>query len=123
MANINALATEALKLGTTDNVFVQHGELFTELCARWIQSGAETEAKVAAFGRLLPLAPHLAEHVEQFLAHHSNSPIVGPDLSAASRDATAIRDSDLVEVLLGTFRLLSYDCRNFANYRIILPRR
>jgi len=114
--NINALATEALKPTTTDDIFLHHGALFTELCARWIQSGAETEAKVAAFGRLLPLAPHLAEHVERFLAHHSNSPILGSDRLSASRDATAIRDSDLIEVLLGTFRLLSYDCKNFANY-------
>jgi midasin len=115
--NINALASEALKPGSTDDLFVQYGELFTELCARWIQSGAETEAKVAAFGRLLPLAPHLAEHVERFLAHNSNSPIIGPQDSAASGNATpSTRDSDLVEVLLGTFRLLSYDCRNFARY-------
>ncbi|KAI0577697.1 MDN1 AAA ATPase containing von Willebrand factor type A (vWA) domain protein [Pyrenophora tritici-repentis] len=116
MVNISALAKEALKPGTTDDIFVQHTGLFTELCARWIQSGAETEAKVAAFGRLLPLAPHLAEHVERFLAHHSNSPIVGSGLSTASRDATVIRDSELTEVLLGIFRLLSHDCRNFAKY-------
>jgi midasin len=115
--NINALATEALKPGSTDDLFVQYGGFFTELCARWIQSGAETEAKVAAFGRLLPLAPHLAEHVERFLAHNSNSPIIGPQPSAASQNATPpTRDSDLVEVLLGTLRLLSYDCRNFVRY-------
>ncbi|RMZ67921.1 midasin (AAA ATPase) [Pyrenophora seminiperda CCB06] len=113
--NIDALATEALKPGTTDDIFVRHGGLFTELCARWIQSGAETEAKIAAFGRLLPLAPHLAEHVERFLAHHSNSAIIG-FLSSSSGDETDIPDSDLVEALLGVFRLLSYDCRNFANY-------
>ena len=114
--NTNALATEALKPGSTDDIFVQHGGLFTELCARWIQSGAETEAKIAAFGRLLPLAPHLAEHVERFLAHHSNSPIIASEFSPASKDLNAIQDPDLTEVLLGTFRLLSYDCRNFANY-------
>ena len=119
MANINALASEALKPGSTDDLFVQYGGLFTELCARWIQSGVKTEAKVAAFGRLLPLAPHLAEHVERFLAHNSNSPIIGPRNSVASQNAifpTRDSDSDLVEVLLGAFRLLSYDCRNFARY-------
>jgi midasin len=117
MVNINALATEALKPGSTDDLFAQYGGLFTELCARWIQSGAETEAKVAAFGRLLPLAPHLAEHVERFLAHNSNSQIIGPQNLAASQNAIPpTTDSDLVEVLLGTFRLLSYDCRNFAKY-------
>jgi midasin len=114
MVDINALATEALKPGSTDDIFGQHDGLFTELCARWIQSGANTDAKVAAFGRLLPLAPHLAEHVERFLTHTSNSPVIG---SKASSDATReTQDSDLAEVLLGTFRLLSYDCKNFTQY-------
>ncbi|KAF1937408.1 midasin [Clathrospora elynae] len=115
--NISAFAAEALKPAFTDALFVLHGELFTELCARWIQSSAETEAKVSAFGRLLPLAPHLAEHVERFLAHVSNSPIIASQTPAASQNAfPPIRDSDLIEVLLGSFRLLSYDCRNFAKY-------
>ena len=114
MVNINALVTEALKPGSTDDIFVQHGGLLTELCARWIQSGAKTDAKVAAFGRLLPLAPHLAEHVERFLSHTSDSPVIGSN--ASNHATTAIQDSDLIEVLLGTFRLLSYDCKNFTHY-------
>ncbi|RAR03021.1 midasin [Stemphylium lycopersici] len=115
--NINALATEALKPGSTDDIFVQHGGLLTELCARWIQSGAESEAKVAAFGRILPLAPHLAEHVERFLEHSSNSSIVGSWTREESQRSVPVpRDSDLVQVLLGTFRLISFDCKNFSPY-------
>ncbi|KAH7408502.1 hypothetical protein DE146DRAFT_675536 [Phaeosphaeria sp. MPI-PUGE-AT-0046c] len=60
-ADIQQLATEALKPGSTDDLFVQYGGLFTEFCARWIQNCAE-------------------------------------------------------KLLLGTFRLLSFDCRNFAKY-------
>ncbi|KAI4935110.1 uncharacterized protein J4E92_002397 [Alternaria infectoria] len=114
MVDINTLATEALKPESTDDILVQHGSLLTELCARWVQSGSKTDAKVAAFGRLLPLAPHLAEHVERFLAHTSDSPIIGSISSIEIMSATS--DVDLVEVLLGTFRLVSYDCKNFTNY-------
>ena len=117
MVSISVLAAEALNPGTTDAVFVQHAGLFTELCARWIQSDTDTEAKIAAFGRLLPLAPHLAEHVERYLTHSSNSQLVGSQDSASSANGlTLTREADLLEVLLGIFRLLSYDCRNFAKY-------
>ncbi|KAL1603277.1 AAA ATPase midasin [Nothophoma quercina] len=113
MANINALATEALKPGSTDDIFVQYQGLLAEVCARWIQSGAQTEEKIAAFGKILPLAPHLAEHVERFLAHVSQSPYFGSKTSGRS---TGSADLHSVELLLGAFRLLSYDCRTFAQY-------
>lgn len=113
MANINALATEALKPGSTDGLFVQYDSLYTELCARWIQSGAQTEEKIAAFGRVLPLAPHLSEHVERFLAHVSQSPYLG---SQHQQSSNFTANTDIVEFLLGAFRLLSHDCRTFAQY-------
>jgi midasin len=117
MANIKQLATEALKPGSTDDLFIQYDGLFTELCARWIQNDAQTGAKIAAFGRLLSLAPHLAEHVERFLAHVSSSPIIGSQASETSETISSItQEADLLECLLGTFRLLSYDCRSFAKY-------
>jgi midasin len=111
MANIEQLATEALKPGSTDDLYVQYGGLFTELCARWIQNDVESGSKIAAFGRLLPLAPHMAEHVERFLQHVSNSPIIGSQASASS-----FTEPEILQSLLGTFRLLSFDCRSFAKY-------
>lgn len=111
MANISALATEALKPGSTDSLFVQYERFFAEICASWIQSGVQTEEKIAAFGRILPLAPHLAEHVERFLAHASQSPLFASQNSNGSN-----KNSDHAEVLLGAFRLLSYDCRTHAQY-------
>ncbi|KAF2821352.1 midasin [Ophiobolus disseminans] len=117
MANINQLASEALKSASTDNLFVQYGGLFTELSARWIQNGEDTEVKIAAFGRLLPLAPHLAEHVQRFLEDGAESPLVGSQTSPSSGYALAQQpESDLLEFLLGIFRLLSFDCRNFAKH-------
>jgi midasin len=117
MANIDQLATEALKPGSTDDLFVQYDGLFTELCARWIQDGAETGSKIAAFARILPFASHLAEHVERFLQSVSISPIIGSHASTSSKDVSALTsESELLESLLATFRLLSYDCQSFAKY-------
>ncbi|OAL48241.1 midasin [Pyrenochaeta sp. DS3sAY3a] len=117
MVDMEALARDALKPDATDDIFVQSGDLFTEFCARWIQSNTETESKIAAFGRILPLAPHLAEHVERFLARVSNSSILGSQESGSPGDALALAEElELVEILLGAFRLLSYDCRDFAKY-------
>lgn len=114
LVDIDTLATEALNPGLTEDLFIRYGSLFTELAARWIQSGVQTSAKVAAFGRLLPFAPHLAEHVERFLQHISDSPIVGSQNAVSS--GNGIEDSDLLETLLGTFRLLSFDCTSFARH-------
>ncbi|KAJ4363471.1 AAA ATPase midasin [Neocucurbitaria cava] len=115
--NINSLAIQALNPASTDEHFVRYGGLFTELCARWIQSGVETEAKIAAFGRILPLAPYLAEHAERFLAYNSKSPIAGSeDSSLSENDLGLTKESHLAEVLLGVFRLLSFDCSNFVKY-------
>jgi midasin len=117
MVNIEQLATKALKPGFTDDLFIQFDGLFTELCARWIQNGSETGSKIAAFARILPLAPHLAEHVERFLQSVSISPIIGSHASTSSTDAISLTsDFDLIESLLATFRLLSYDCQSFAKY-------
>lgn len=117
MADTEQLAREALKPGCTDDLFIQYGELFTELCAWWIQNSAESGLKIASFGRLLPLAPHLAEHVERFLRDVSDSPIVGPLESPPPQSSASLtRESELIETLLGIFRLLSYDCRSFAKY-------
>ncbi|KAJ8113010.1 hypothetical protein OPT61_g4755 [Boeremia exigua] len=114
MANITALATQAVKPASTDDLFVQYHGLFAEVCARWIQSGAQTEEKLAAFGRILPLAPHLSEHVERFLAHVSQSAYFGAQNQQIPTDLVA--SSHILEPLLGAFRLVSYDCHTFAQY-------
>ncbi|PVI05602.1 midasin [Periconia macrospinosa] len=115
--SFDALAHEALKPRATDALFVQYERLFVEVCAKWIQSGIESEAKIAAFGRILPLAPHLAEHVERFLATVSTSSILGSLAANPSGNSYLnISESELLEVLLGTFRLLSFQCRDFARH-------
>jgi midasin len=113
-ADFNVFAAQALNPKRTNEIFVNYGSLFVEVCARWIVSGENSESKIAAFGRILPLAPHLAEHAEHFLSSVSQSPILG--LRASRQDLSRSQESELLPVLLGTFRLLSFDCRNFTKH-------
>ncbi|ORX92053.1 hypothetical protein BCR34DRAFT_608897 [Clohesyomyces aquaticus] len=112
-----SLAADALIPKFTDDVFVRFPGLFVEICARWIADGSLSEAKIAAFGRILPLAPQLAEHAEHFLATCSQSQIIGSRGQELDQgDLSSFQDGDLCRVLLGVFRLLSLDCRTFAKY-------
>jgi midasin len=115
--DIEALSRDALDLRKTDDLFVQYRSLFVEICARWIVSDAKSEVKIAAFGRILPFAPYLAEHMEKFLASKSQSSIIGTQHLGSSTDPlTTASELDICQVLLGTLRLLSFDCRSFAKY-------
>ncbi|KAF2714594.1 midasin [Pleomassaria siparia CBS 279.74] len=111
------LAYEALKPNQTDDLFVQYEGLFVEVCARWNSSGNDSEAKIAAFGRIAPLAPYLAEHLETFLQSASQSPIFGSQKTGASKGTVSEnKQPSLCHVLLGVFRLLSLDCRNLSKH-------
>lgn len=112
--NVDALATAALDANRTDDVFARNERVFVEICALWIGSGFESGRKIAAFARVLPFAPYLAEHVERFLTANSTSSILGH--GAKKQDTSGLKSSELVVELLGAFRLLSYDCRNFERY-------
>ncbi|KAH7076116.1 hypothetical protein FB567DRAFT_535490 [Paraphoma chrysanthemicola] len=116
MVHIEALASEALSPARTDQLFVEHQGLFPELCARWLYSDGRIEDKVAAFGRILPLAPHLAEHVERFLQAVPALPILGPQGSSTDTALSGAHEANISSLLLGTFRLLSYDCSSFAQH-------
>ncbi|KAF2015300.1 P-loop containing nucleoside triphosphate hydrolase protein [Aaosphaeria arxii CBS 175.79] len=114
MANYHELAAAALDPLRTDEIFSQNSELFAEVCARWISSGSNSVFKIAAFGRILPLAPHVAEHVERFLATCSQTPILGSQESDLS--VSNLQKPDLLQLLLGTFRILSFDSIGISRY-------
>jgi midasin len=113
-ASIDELATGALDPRQTDTVFVQFEGLFVEICARWIASGSDSERKISAFGRIIPLAPHLTGHVERFLSTSSTSKVLGP--RTPTQDPSGSGYVDLLLDLLGTFRLLSFDCSSFSRF-------
>ncbi|KAF2736187.1 midasin [Polyplosphaeria fusca] len=105
------LTAEALRPEKTDDLFLEQKELFVEISARWISSDLPPEVKIAAFGRILPLAPYLAEHVEMLLAAQADLPTTGRDSSGTISDEIFLRES-----LLGFFRLLSFDCLGFSKF-------
>lgn len=109
-----ALATESLDSRYTDDLFIQYESLFAEVCARWISSGQNSGAKILAFSRIIPLAPYLAEHAERFLKSNSQSSIFGSH--GVQHDLSDPKVSDILPDLLGVFRLLSFNCLDFARY-------
>lgn len=114
-ASPSSLTTEALDPKITDTLFIRYEPLFVDICARWLMQDANTSAKIAAFGRVVPLAPHLAEHAEKFLSQFSAGDFLGP-ISTTLTHAESLPENELCEVLLGTFRLLSFENSTFAKY-------
>ncbi|KAF2497757.1 P-loop containing nucleoside triphosphate hydrolase protein [Lophium mytilinum] len=109
MASPVVLAVEALNSKATDTIFLEYEHLFVDICARWISSESQVSAKLAAFGRTIPFAPHLAEHVEYFLTKTYTEGFLGPA-------SDSITEGELCELLLAVFRLLSFDDPDFAKY-------
>ncbi|KAL5417777.1 hypothetical protein PMIN06_004114 [Paraphaeosphaeria minitans] len=110
------LTRQSLVPGRTEDLFVEHDFLFVEVCTRWMSAEVTPELELAAFGRILPLAPHLAEHAERF-ARSPQVPFLGAQLAGIKRrDVGHVSEHELCQALLGWFRLMSFDCRNFAKH-------
>ncbi|KAF2112738.1 hypothetical protein BDV96DRAFT_580311 [Lophiotrema nucula] len=101
---VAAITNEFLESTDPDRIFLEYEAYFTEYASRWIDSPSNFEAKVAAFARILPFAPHLAEHAEKHLSSISKN-----NFQSTSGDHLHL-------YLLGIFRLLSHDCRSFAKH-------
>ncbi|KAF2449059.1 midasin [Karstenula rhodostoma CBS 690.94] len=100
----------------TDDLFVEYDFLFVEVCTRWMSAEVTPELELAAFGRILPLAPHLAEHAER-LARSPQVPFLGAQQAGIKRrDVGDVSEQELCQALLGWFRLMSFDCRNLAKH-------
>ena len=121
----DALATLALVPSLTQKIFVDHQELFVDLCGRWIvflQAGKESSLSVlSATARVLPHAPHLIVHLEPILQDrlHGSDPQHPVNawnyLSSRHRlDPTGLAHDQLQELLLATLRLLNFDNDTFA---------
>lgn len=110
------LARKSLIPGRTDDLFVEYEFLFVEVSTRWMGAEVTPELELAAFGRILPLAPHLAEHAER-LARSPQVPFLGAQQAGIKRrDVGDVSEQELCQALLGWFRLMSFDCRSFAKH-------
>ncbi|KAF1972308.1 midasin [Bimuria novae-zelandiae CBS 107.79] len=114
--NFEWLSSRSLRPERTDDLFVRYEELFVEVCTKWVSEEVAPELELAAFGRILPLAPHLAEHAEKLVASPQVFFLGAAQTEIQMRDVSEIGKHELCQALLGLFRLLSFDCRSFARH-------
>ncbi|KAF2400820.1 midasin [Trichodelitschia bisporula] len=103
-AFLTALSTATLLPQYTDLLFPYLKPIFPEICSRWMSNpnGAQV---LAAFGRIIPFAPYLAEYAERYFEVTLNDAI----------DLTNISDvGPSEERLLGLFRMLACESQSFA---------
>lgn len=94
------LSRAALDRRYTDLLIVNAELLIPHYCAAFSNSH-DYVSVLAAFGRILPFAPHVAEYAECYLS------------SSASSEPPIER---LEDYLLGLYRLLQFDHRTFAKF-------
>ena len=127
-AFLDRLALAALDSRWTEAVFVSYENAFVDLCGRFLaslQSGSVDNLTVlSAMARVLPHAPHLAEFADAVLNQTHALAISSRDraenprgalLSSDSFDLTTLPEAKLVELLLATYRLLSFDNAAYAH--------
>ena len=105
---LEAVAAAALNSQHTDLLFAHFEAQFPDICARWSSSSFQWSI-VAAFGRVLPFAPYLAEHAETFFKRAG----LDSQKSLYSTSASAV---EVQNCLLGVFRLLLFDNAVFGRY-------
>jgi midasin len=105
------IAEAALAPRYADEIFAYLKPLYTEICGRWLQGSHGFATTVAAFGRILPYAPHLVDFAEEYLSqtHQDGEILMNPLLSPLPAE-------ELLAVLLGVFRLLVFDNDTFARF-------
>ncbi|PSR94588.1 hypothetical protein BD289DRAFT_404549 [Coniella lustricola] len=121
---LDAISQAALIPRLTGRIFAHFEPVFSDICARWALNtphGDHSDSVVAAFARLLPLAPQLSV----FLDHHfqrltllpaGSSPQAaqGTPLIDLARAARTLRDEALLQKLLAVWRLLNFDGKTYA---------
>jgi midasin len=110
-----AIASAALDNRHTDTILTSLEPLFAEVCARWTLN-TNFNLVIAAFGRVVPLSPHLAGYASTYFERSDN---IGGLLSSSPTSGSDIRsqpENELLEALLGLFRLLFFDRRSFAKH-------
>ncbi|CAK7567033.1 MAG: AAA ATPase midasin [Sporothrix epigloea] len=90
---LDAIAQAALLPRLTGPLFVHFESLFADICARWILRSprrTQDDAILAAFARILPLAPYLSVLLDKYLDETGNASKLGSETPANSSSLTAI---------------------------------
>ncbi|POS87850.1 hypothetical protein EPUL_000412 [Erysiphe pulchra] len=106
---LNKLAAAAINPKLTSQLFVRFHLVFADICARWIENKKNKICKIAAFARILPLAPHLVVFLEEYLDLYKGNDGISkfPFLNKSFDHPTEV--TELQQALLATWRLLCFD--------------
>ncbi|KHJ30857.1 putative denitrification regulatory protein nirq protein [Erysiphe necator] len=106
---LDKLAATALNPQLTLQLFVRFPHVFADTCARWIGNQENRNNKIAAFARILPLAPHLVVFLEKYLNLNKGNDDVSkfPCLTKSLKETVKV--SELQQALLAIWRLLYFD--------------
>ena len=110
---LNLLAELALDPRFTEIIYATNESVFVDVSSRWLQlSQSKSLLALAAYARVLPSAPHLADHAASLLEQPH-----GSIKALCTRDFTAlceVPERDLETLLLAIVRLLMFDDERFA---------
>ncbi|KAH0536881.1 hypothetical protein FGG08_006284 [Glutinoglossum americanum] len=106
-------------------VFTSYEPIFVEICARWLSmdlNAAESLAVASGFAKILPLAPHLATFVEEFLINrlrsldaHINDGVEDSISPRSHQHSRPSINQPLMDSLLALYRILSFDTDTFSH--------
>lgn len=103
-ALLHLISHAALDKRYTDTILVNAESLLPHCCATFADSNNYISI-LAAYGRILPFAPHVAEFAETFLRGQHESRSLPSDLESRKED-----------YLLALYRLLQFDHQTFAKF-------
>lgn len=100
----------------TLRLFCAFEHIWADTCSRWLLHGDKLLV-IAAFARILPLAPHLSIYLEDFLK--SDTPPSDSSIPFLSEQSNELQEDLTSEcwqrLLLATFRLLKHDKHTFSS--------
>ncbi|KAF4457552.1 hypothetical protein F53441_602 [Fusarium austroafricanum] len=117
---LDAVAEAALCPPLTERVFAHFEHVFPDICARWILNPGNEQQRIriySALARILPFAPYLSTFIEYASPnpeHTINSPSLRLPPLRLDQDAMTQDGEILLQSLLVTWRLISFDSRNFG---------
>ncbi|KAF9769272.1 hypothetical protein IL306_013319, partial [Fusarium sp. DS 682] len=117
---LDAVAEAALCPLLTERIFAHFENVFPDICARWILNPGNEQQRIriySALARILPFAPYLSTFIE-YASSIPEQTTTPPSLRLPplrlDQDAMTQDGEILLQSLLVTWRLISFDSRNFG---------
>ncbi|RKF71778.1 Huge dynein-related AAA-type ATPase [Golovinomyces cichoracearum] len=111
---LNTLAVTALQPKYTSKLFTKFAPVFADTCARWSENTCNKNCIIAAFARILPLAPQLVVFLEKYIDLKDKRENFIEILCVKDDAENIPRLLELQQTLLAMWRLLNFDRRTFS---------